>query len=61
MTHKEKIEYIARRIAPILKPGLDPNTYAAALINGLDDHEYSTQLEVHALHTRNNQPFTFWL
>lgn len=65
MKHQQKIEYVANRIAPILKDGLNAMFYAECIVNELDDDDddngYRAHIEVRALHTRNNKPFTFWL
>lgn len=61
MTHEEKIEYVANTIAPILKDGLDVIVYAEGIVNEFDDNGYPALVEVRALHTRTNEPFTFWL
>jgi hypothetical protein len=59
MTYQQQIDFIAAEIAPVLKAGLDPQAYAAGLLDEAEDD--AEHFEVRGLHTRSGAPHTFWL
>jgi hypothetical protein len=58
MDYQEKFAALTRAIAPHLRADLDPETYAAGMLEEAaeDDQEH---FEVRGLHTRTGNPYTF--
>lgn len=56
MTYAEQVAALAAEITHVLKPGLDPETYATGLIDENDNDD--GHFEVSGLHTKTGAPFT---
>jgi hypothetical protein len=59
MTYAQQFAAIIEQIEPILKEGLDPERYAAAMIEEIEDED--GHFEVRGLHTRSGNPHAFSL
>ncbi len=57
MTYADQLAAIVTEIAPVLKAGLDAETYAAGMLEEADDEE--THFEVRGLHTATGNPHAF--
>lgn len=57
MTYQEQIAAIVAEIAPVLKAGLDAETYATGLIDESDEED--GHYEVRGLDTRTGAPHAF--
>ena len=58
MTYQEKLSALTRAIAPHLRSDLDPETYAAGMLEAARDNDQE-DFEIRAFHTRTGNPYTF--
>ena len=57
MTYQEQIATIVAKIALVLKPSFDPETYAVGMLEEADDNQ--RHFEVRGSHTQSGAPHTF--
>lgn len=57
MTYNEQLAAIIAKITPVLKPTLDPETYAAGMIE--EDQNEDGSFEVRGRHTKTGAPHAF--